>query len=329
MQRIHKDNLETLKLNDANKPIWQTASWAKTLLKSNQAEEIFVLHHPDSLYKTDDYILVEKRSVWFGDYGLFALWITDNADDYEEVLIDLAKKEKSLFVQFEYLEYDPEINGIDNGLMQEWYYKKFITPYTAVIDLEPEEDEILKSFKQKCRYNIRLAWKKGVEVVDAEKTHENIKAFHKLMSETTSRDGFSGNNFEYYKTFLEKNKNSKLFIAYKDEEAIAAGIFIPSWNVFIYYYGASTSDKKYRNLMAPYLMQWTAIKYAKENWFKLYDFLWVATPGDKKSSLAWVTNFKLKFTDTVLNVSQSYIFINKKVKYSLISILRKLKSLIK
>lgn len=328
MQKFHKDNLDQIKLNDTKKPIWQSASRAKTLLKSWQAEEIFVIHHPDSLYKTDDYIIVEKRKVAFWEYGLFALWISENADDYEEVLIDLTKKEKALFVQFEFLEYDPEINWIDNGIMKESYYKKFITPYTAVIDLKPSEDDIMMSFRQKCRYNIRLSAKKWVETKIAEKSYENIKAFHDLMIETTSRDSFSGNNFEYYKTFLEKNKDSVLILAYKWETAIAGWIFTPSDDVFIYYYWASTSKKEFRNLMAPYALQWEAIKFAKQKWFKLYDFLWVATPWDKKSSLLWVTEFKTRFTSDIREVSQSYIFINKKVKYLLISFFRKLKSIL-
>jgi lipid II:glycine glycyltransferase (peptidoglycan interpeptide bridge formation enzyme) len=80
--------------------------------------------------------------------------------------------------------------------------------------------------------------------------------------------------------------------------------------------------------MAPYALQWEAIKFAKQKWFKLYDFLWVATPWDKKSSLLWVTEFKTRFTSDIREVSQSYIFINKKVKYLLISFFRKLKSIL-
>jgi hypothetical protein len=41
------------------------------------------------------------------------------------------------------------------------------------------------------------------------------------MLETTSRDNFFGNNFDYYKTFLQENKNAYLLLAYKDEKAIA------------------------------------------------------------------------------------------------------------
>jgi len=40
------------------------------------------------------------------------------------------------------------------------HYKKFITPHTAVIDLEKSEEEILANMKPKGRYNIRLAEKK-------------------------------------------------------------------------------------------------------------------------------------------------------------------------
>jgi lipid II:glycine glycyltransferase (peptidoglycan interpeptide bridge formation enzyme) len=77
--------------------------------------------------------------------------------------------------------------------------------------------------------------------------------------------------------------------------------------------------------MAPYLVQWEAIKYAKSIWSRIYDFLWVASPEEKNSSLVWVTDFKKKLTKDIRKVSKSYIFINNKLKYFLINILRKIK----
>ena len=88
----------------------------------------------------------------------------------------------------------------------------------------------------------------------------NIEKFHVLMSETTARDSFAGNTLEYYKVFLESLENSQLFFAYHESELIAAGIFVVEDDVMTYYYGASSSHK--RNLMAPYLLQWTAIEHA-------------------------------------------------------------------
>jgi lipid II:glycine glycyltransferase (peptidoglycan interpeptide bridge formation enzyme) len=81
--------------------------------------------------------------------------------------------------------------------------------------------------------------------------------------------------------------------------------------------------------MAPYLLQWEAIKIAKQKGNKIYDFLWVASPKEKNSPLSWVTNFKLKLSSDFRFVSESYIWINKKLKYNLIIFLRYFKNLIK
>ena len=158
------------------------------------------------------------------------------------------------------------------------------------------------------------------------KTDEKIKEYYNLMMETTSRDWFSWNTLNYYKTFLNSLDNSKLLLAYLDDKVIAWWIFTFDKELSIYYYWASTSNKKYRNLMAPYLLQWTAILEAKKIWSKIYDFLWIAWPEEKNSPLAWVTDFKLKLSPEIKKVSESYIFINKKFKYYLIKFLKKLKS---
>jgi lipid II:glycine glycyltransferase (peptidoglycan interpeptide bridge formation enzyme) len=114
------------------------------------------------------------------------------------------------------------------------------------------------------------------------------------MCETTARDTFAGNTREYYRVFLESLDASQMFFAYHEQELIAAGIFIVEGNVMTYYYGASSSHK--RNLMAPYLLQWTAIEHAKKRGLELYDFLGVAGDDEKNSSLSGVTDFKMKLS---------------------------------
>ena len=81
--------------------------------------------------------------------------------------------------------------------------------------------------------------------------------------------------------------------------------------------------------MAPYLLQWTAITHAKEIWSKFYDFLWIASPDDNNSSLAWVTDFKLKLTPTSVKVSNSLIFVNKKFSYNLMKLMHKVKRILR
>lgn len=298
--------------------LWQTVSWQDMLVASGQAERYFEI----------DWIFVEKRKVSMWEYWLFVLWLEKFINqDTNEKLIDLCKKQNCLFLQIESLNYEKEVI-FDEKIFKRWrngFYKKFITPYTAVIDLTNSEEQILAQMKPKGRYNIWLAEKKSVKIEFAEKTQENIEKFYALMVETTSRDKFSGNTLDYYKTFLNSLPNSQLLLAYKGDKVIAAWIFVFSKEISIYYYGASTSLKEYRNLMAPYLLQWEAIKFAKKNWSKIYDFLWVASPGDARSTLLWVTGFKMKLTQDLRWVSDSYIFINKKIKYLIINTLRKFK----
>ena len=296
--------------------IWQTKKWWEMLLESNQAQAIFDI----------DWIQVEKRKVSMWEYWLFVLWVEKNISEEKITkLINLTKKEKALFIQIETLNYTDNIKVLNKleGFLN-WYYKKFITPYTAIIDLKKSEEQILSEMKPKWRYNIRLAEKKWVLVKQVEKNKQNIQKYYNIMLETTSRDNFSWNSLKYYETFLEKIENSQLLLAFKDDEVIAWWIFVFDEDVSIYYYWASTSNKKYRNLMAPYLLQWEAIKIAKNINSKIYDFLWVASTWDKNSSLIWVTDFKSKFSSDFIEASKSFIFINKKFKYFIINILRKI-----
>jgi lipid II:glycine glycyltransferase (peptidoglycan interpeptide bridge formation enzyme) len=302
---------------------WQEKNRWEMLIKSKQVEKILFI----------DNFQVEKRSIGFWQYGLFLLWLEmEKLSIIDKKFIDLCRQEKCLFIQIE------TINRIQEKWKEKWqifkyfknwYYKKFITPYTAIIDLSKTTEQILADMKPKWRYNIKLAEKKEIKVVEVDKSDDNIKIFYDLMLETTSRDGFSWNKIVYYTTFLKTIKNSNLLIAYKDDKPIAAWIFVFNKEISIYYYWASTNDINYRNLMAPYLLQWTAIKKAKEVWSKYYDFLWITTPWEKNSSLAWVTDFKLKLTKDIVNISDSYIWINNIILYKIISFLKIIKSFLK
>lgn len=292
--------------------IWQTRTWWEMLISSGQAEEVFQISG----------VQIEKRKVAMGEYWLFALWVSEKqlSSLQKQELIDLCRKQKCLFIQLENLNYSW---GDISQVFSEWYYKKFITPYTAVIDLEKSEEEILAAMKPKGRYNIRLAERKWVRCEMVEKSDWHIEKFYSLMNETTSRDKFSWHSFEYFKTFLTTLENSELILAYYEDQIIAGGIFVFDQEVSIYYYWASGNT--HRNLMAPYLLQWSAIKIAKSRNSKLYDFLGVATPGSENDPLAWVTSFKKKLTKDIREVSSNSIYVNKKFKYNLIKFLKKIR----
>ncbi|MCX6704027.1 MAG: peptidoglycan bridge formation glycyltransferase FemA/FemB family protein [Candidatus Woesebacteria bacterium] len=72
--------------------------------------------------------------------------------------------------------------------------KTLFTPTTFWIDLTPSEEELMKSFSSKTRYNIRLAERKGVTV----KEDNSDKAFEKYLDLTRETVVFAWKNFLYY-----------------------------------------------------------------------------------------------------------------------------------
>lgn len=131
------------------------------------------------------------------------------------------------------------------------------------------EDEIFKDFSQKTRYNVRLASKKGVIV--EEKNEAGIDEFYELMKETGKRDNFRTRPKEYFQKILKEFPyETKIYIAYYENEPISAIMPIIYGNKMWYLYGASSN--KHRNLMSTYLLQWKMIKLAIKNNCKVYDF---------------------------------------------------------
>lgn len=294
-----------------SKSLWQTQDWQHMLQKSAQTEVFF----------EEEGLFIEKRSISLWKYGLFVTGITKSvSQETVKRIQDVCKREKCLFVQYETLSYTDETIEVHG--VQLWCYKKFIPAYTCVIDLQKSQEDILADMKPKGRYNIRLAEKKGVKIEQVEKNPYNVEIFHRLISETTNRNDFSGNTQQYYEIFLKSLKQSQLLFAYYEDTVIAAGIFVTHEDTMIYYYGASSNQ--YRNLMAPYLLQWNALCHAQKRECKIYDFLGVASPDETDSSLAWVTDFKMKLSPDRRKVSDAYIWVYKPITYTLLMLLKKI-----
>ncbi|PIZ50144.1 peptidoglycan bridge formation protein FemAB, partial [Candidatus Woesebacteria bacterium CG_4_10_14_0_2_um_filter_39_14] len=110
----------------------------------------------------------------------------------------MAKKENAIFVKFEpNVLYDEKLEdeiksfGLVRG-------RRLFTPTSFWIDLTKSEDELLKNFHPKTRYNIRLAQKQGVEVTE----DNSDKAFEKyleLTNETSKRQGFYAHTEKYHR----------------------------------------------------------------------------------------------------------------------------------
>jgi peptidoglycan pentaglycine glycine transferase (the first glycine) len=141
---------------------------------------------------------------------------------------------------------------------------------TLVLDLSVGEEALLAQMKQKTRYNIRLAAKKGVVV----RPDEDVQAFYDLMTATGSRDGFGIHSLAYYQKAYQLFAPSgmcQLLVAEYEGQCLAALMVFFHQGRAWYFYGASSND--HRNLMPTYLLQWEAIRQAIQRGCYQYD-LW-------------------------------------------------------
>jgi peptidoglycan pentaglycine glycine transferase (the first glycine) len=153
-------------------------------------------------------------------------------------------------------------------------------PRTIIVDIKGSEEEILARMKQKTRYNIRLAEKKGVTI----RPWDDIESFHKMMLITGGRDGFGVHSREYYQRayeLLHPKQMGKLLLAEYEGKPLAALFVARNGNRAYYLYGASTDEE--RNRMPTYLLQWEAMKWAKACGCEEYD-LW-GVPDEEQDTL--------------------------------------------
>lgn len=163
--------------------------------------------------------------------------------------------------------------------------KALFTPTSFWIDLTKSEEDLMKSFSSKTRYNIRLAQKRGVEVIE-DNSDKAFAKYIKLTKETVKRQGFYSHTESYHRLmwkYLHHTPTAKhhtpiarlLTAKYKGEIITTWILFV--WKNFLYYpYGASSL--KHKNVMANNLMMWEAIRYGKKLGLKTFD-LWGREPG--------------------------------------------------
>lgn len=163
---------------------------------------------------------------------------------------------------------------------------------TLLLDLTRPEEDLLAAMKQKTRYNIRLATRRGVQV--REGTAADADIFYQLYAETARRDRFPIRPADYYRdawgSFL-KAEQARLLLAEVEGEVVAGLILFTFGPTAWYMYGASSD--RYRERMPNHLLQWEAIRCARAAGCSLYD-LWGAPDTLAESDPMWgVVRFKL------------------------------------
>jgi lipid II:glycine glycyltransferase (peptidoglycan interpeptide bridge formation enzyme) len=189
---------------------------------------------------------------------------------------------------------------------------------TRILDLEKSEEELLKEMHSKTRYNIRLAKRKGVEIISAS-TKADVDIFFNLLKTTGERNKFSLHQEKHYRNLYEKGKDKvKIYFAKHNEDIIAGAMFSFFGDTVTYLHGASANKK--RNLMAPHLLQWHTILKAKNKDFQYYDF-----GGIDEKKWPGVTRFKAGFGGREYKFTGTYDLALKSMSYYIYSVVRKIR----
>lgn len=191
-----------------------------------------------------------------------ALWGTIDA---------LCNKNRSIFLKVE-----PDSWGSKSGLPDDGDFaggsrvtEHAIQPMrTIVVDISKTEEDILAGMKQKTRYNIRLALKRGIVI----RQSSDIGEFYDILQITSQRDQFGVHTKEYYQRAFDlfsPRGECQLFEAIYDGQAIAGLLVFVHGQRAWYLYGASS--EKYREYMPTYLLQWETMRWARRMGCTSYD----------------------------------------------------------
>jgi lipid II:glycine glycyltransferase (peptidoglycan interpeptide bridge formation enzyme) len=163
---------------------------------------------------------------------------------------------------------------------------------TIVLDLAPDEEVLLGQMKEKWRYNVRLAARKGVTIRVAA-AQNDVRDWYAIYQKTSERDQFGIHTLDYYmrvwKVLVEAGKMRLLLAEY--DGTLLAGIFVSLFaGQASYMYGASSNE--YRQMMPNYLLQWEAIRWARQEGAREYDFWGIPDTDNEDEAMAGVYRFK-------------------------------------
>jgi lipid II:glycine glycyltransferase (peptidoglycan interpeptide bridge formation enzyme) len=191
--------------------------------------------------------------------------------------------------------------------------------FVFAIDVEDKsDDELLASFSQEWRRNIKKAEKSEVKVRQA--SFEELEIFHTLYKETAKRDKFTARPLSYFKQMwksLNENSNNlatmRLYIAEQENVCHAACLWVKVGKHVWYTYGASSTSG--RELRPSNAIQWQMMKDARDAGASIYDMRGIAATLNEKSPLFGLLRFKIGTGGKVIQYVGEWDFVLKPLIY--------------
>jgi lipid II:glycine glycyltransferase (peptidoglycan interpeptide bridge formation enzyme) len=174
---------------------------------------------------------------------------------------------------------------------------------TLCIDLRPPEEAILAQMKPKGRYNIRVAQRHGVSVVQ-DASEQGLADFQRIYEDTADRQGMGAKPADYFQALVSlfpSHHCGSVFFAEHQGTRVAAAVVVYFGRRATYFYGGSLDTR--REVMAPYLLHFEIMRAAKALGHEWYD-LWGTAPEGSEPDHPWqnFTAFKRKFGGVTLDL---------------------------
>lgn len=185
--------------------------------------------------------------------------------------------------------------------------RPLFTRYTLQIDLNESEEKLFSRMKEKTRYNLHLAQKHGVEVVE-DNSPEAFATYLRLTEATTKRQKFYSHSLGYHQkmwSVLRPAGIAHLLLAkYK-------GQILTAWVLFIFkkmlYYPYGASSREHRKVMPAYAMMWEAIKFGQKQGLSTFDLWGSLGPNpDPKDPWFGFHRFKMGFGPKLVEFVGTY-----------------------
>lgn len=215
-------------------------------------------------------------------------------------LMELGKREKAIFIKLEPDVSQPPYSESQIKVLQDYLTshgceagRPLFTPHTFIIDLTKTENELISLMKTKTRYNVKVAMKHGVEVVE-DSTERGFSEYLKLLALTTKRQQFFAHTQQYQRSMWKYMRGAGLAHLLK---AVYQGKTLAAWVVFhfndrlFYPYGASS--REHREVMASNMMMWETIRFGKRIGCTTFD-LWGALGPNPDPHDPWYGFHKFK-----------------------------------
>ncbi len=181
-----------------------------------------------------------------------------------------------------------------------WVYSREQVQFknTVLVDLKEDEDQILARMKSKTRYNIKLSGRKGIQIRLG--NIQDLPILYRMYAETSRRAGFTIRGESYYlslwKSFMDVAPESiagpkaRPIIAEFEGQMVAAAVIFMFGERSWYLHGMSLTEHSEK--MAPHLVQWEAMRWAKSQGCEVYDMWGAPDQLDESDPLWGVYRFK-------------------------------------